>query len=481
MTCAVVVSLGLLPTVVFVCLALRWPGIAIAGSLVVSVAGVTVTAMLGHGGAGLALLMSFAATVVAVYLFRGRPDADRWPQTMAKAFLMVFGIALAICVWFVLGGLGAAAGILFGALLVAMALGYLVASRRAVTHYIVSTLAACMRQHMPLIPSLAAAVEGRTDKRARMLRRINFMLSEGRPLGEAIRRGYHACPGQVVATVEAAEQIHQVPQALQRLEADILARSRERRRIKPCPLWYPVFVMLTLGWALSTFSFFLPSFRRLFQEMGASLPGPTQSLMDFWGSVMGPAFSLLFCLTVIGVPVGIYTTFRARRTEKFQILAWLGDGLKWRLPIARWFEQNRSMLQTVEVLRLSLSAGSTVDEAIAAAIQLDVNRCFRQRLRRWLARVRRGEDVADAARASGLGRSLAWAFDRAANPGNAPAALEALESICRNDYSYRINLARFVGWPTAVLAMALVVGYVVYALFLGMMHLTRVTGATMIP
>jgi len=401
---------------------------------------------------------------------------------MAKAFLVVFGIALAVCVWLVLGGLGAVAGILFGALLVAMALRYLVASRRAVTHYVVSTISACMRQHMPLIPSLAAAVEGRSDKRARMLRRIRFMLSEGRPLSEAIRRGYHACPGQVVATVEAAETIHQVPQALQRLEADLLARARERRRIKPCPLWYPVFVALVLGWVLSGFSSYLiPSFTRMFEEMGATLPGPTQALMDFWDSIGGWIFSLVFWLTVIGVPVGIYTTFRARRTNKFQILAWLGDGLKWCLPIARWFERNRSMLQTVEVLRLSLSAGSTIDEAIAATIQLDVNRCFRRRLRRWGARVRRGEDVAEAARASQLGRPLAWAFDRAANPGNAPAALEALESICRNDYSYHINLARFVGWPMTVLAMALVVGYVVYALFLGMIHLTRSTGAAMLP
>ena len=95
--------------------------------------------------------------------------------------------------------------------------------------------------------------------------------------------------------------------------------------------------------------------------------------------------------------------------------------------------------------------------------------------------VRRGEDVANAARASGLGRSLAWAFDGAANPGNTPAALETLESLCRNDYSYRINLARFIGWPTAVVAIALVVGYVVYALFLPMIHMTRVTGAMVIP
>ena len=241
-------------------------------------------------------------------------------------------------------------------------------------------------------------------------------------------------------------------------------------------------MILTLGWVLAAFSSYLiPSFTRMFEEMGASLPAPTRALMHFWDSLGGWIFSLVFWLTVIGVPVGIYTTFRARRRNKFQILAWLGDGLKWCLPIGRWFERNRSMLQTVEVLRLSLNAGSTIDEAIAATIQLDVNRCFRQRLRRWLARVRRGEDVADAARASQLGRSLAWAFDRAANPGNAPAALEALESICRNDYSYHINLARFVGWPTAVVVMALVVGYVVYALFLGMIHLTRSAGATMIP
>jgi len=482
MTVAVVLILGLVPTLLFVCLALRWPGIAMAGSLLMSVAGVAVSGMLGYGAPGSNFLLISLATAVAVYLFRGQSDADRWPQTMAKAFLIVFGLLLATWVWLVMGGVWALAGMLFTVVLVALTLSYLIMSRRAVTHYIISTLAACMRQNMPLMGSLAASIEGRTDKRARMLRRIRFMLSQGRPLSESIRRGYHACPGQVVATVEAAERIDQVPDALHRLETDILARSRERRRVKPCPLWYPVFVALTLGAMLSTWSIhYRPTFERMFSEMGDSLPVPTQRLIDSWCHLGGPVFSLLFWLAAIGVPVGIYTTFRPRRTNKFQILSWLGDGLKWRVPIGRWFERNRSMLQTVEVLRLSLNAGLTMDQAIAATIELDVNRCFRRRLRRWLARVREGVDVAGAARASGLGRSLAWAFDKTANPGNTPVALETLESLCRNDYSYRINLVRFVGWPTVVVALALVVGYVVYALFVPMVQMTRVVGATMVP
>jgi len=117
------------------------------------------------------------------------------------------------------------------------------------------------------------------------------------------------------------------------------------------------------------------------------------------------------------------------------------------------------------MLRLSLNAGRTVNDAIANALDLDVNNCVRKRLERWLERVEAGENIAEAAKQSGLGGGLAWAFDQQSDPGNTLTVLETLESLYRANYSYCANLIRFIMGPCVTVVMGTIVGFVVYAIF----------------
>jgi type II secretory pathway component PulF len=130
-----------------------------------------------------------------------------------------------------------------------------------------------------------------------------------------------------------------------------------------------------------------------------------------------------------------------------------------------WFERNYSMVQVVEMLRLSLNAGCPVNDAINNTIGLDVNNRFKRRLKEWHRKVEQGDNIATAARKSKLGSALAWAFDEQVNQGNTPAILETLEAFYRSNYSYSVNLARFIIWPCIILCMGIVVGFVVLAIF----------------
>ena len=124
------------------------------------------------------------------------------------------------------------------------------------------------------------------------------------------------------------------------------------------------------------------------------------------------------------------------------------------------------MVQVVEMLRLSLNAGCPINDAIDNTIGLDVNNRFKRRLRKWHQKVERGDNISAAARKSKLGSALAWAFDEQVNQGNTPAILETLEAFYRSNYSYCVNLARFIIWPCIILCMGILVGFVVLAIFL---------------
>jgi len=431
----------------------------------------------------------FVITLVAVSISRREPDSAEWPQKWAKWVLigLVFLLLFAItgCVF------GPIVTVSFGffILIVGSVISCATTSKKVVTAHVVSTIGSSMRQNLPLPMALESAASGESDKRAQTLREINKWLVQGYSLGESIKRGFPKCPSYAVAMIGAAERINQLPAAVEAIEEDMAAELEESRRIKPVDLLvYPLTLIvavfiIVLALTRST----LPKFQSVLTEMmdGVQLPAATRLLFGivnfvvyeaepvFWGIIGFIAFVL--------VPLGIRTRLRPRRPERPYLVSRIGDFIKWHLSIPRWFERNYALVQVVTFLRLSLNAGCSVPEAITNTLNLDVNNCFKKRLQKWLAKVEAGDNIARAAREARLGAPLAWAFDDKINQGNTLAILETLQAFYRSNYSYGVNLARFILEPCIVIIMGLVVGFVVFAIFSPLVKTISYTAALVTP
>lgn len=405
------------------------------------------------------------------------PDFERLPQQIARWTLLTIVFLLAVITGFaVFGGWGIL--VLFGiCVLAATLIGYGLSSRYATAAYILTTIGASMRQNLPLPMALETAAQGQKDIRARTLRRIKKWLVQGYSLSESLKRGYPKCPGYAVAMITAAERINQLPFAFKALEADIVEKADERKRIRPVHPFYPVLVITVITTMVILMAkFVVPTYLTVIKENfeGAELPAVTQFLMKiispiFWQSAI--FWIVLGLIILISIPAAIRIRFRPRRPEKPYMISRLFDFIKWHLPVLHWFENNYSIVQAIEILRLSLNAGVTVNQAIANTIGLDVNNCFKKRLRNWLEKVEAGENISAAARESKLGSTIAWAFDADVNQGNTLTILEMLEEFYRSNYSYRVNLARFILWPCVTIMLGLIVGFVVYAFFSPMVYI----------
>ncbi len=412
------------------------------------------------------------ATLITMATSKRDPDSDHWPQTYSKwilVTLLVLILFVAACGAFAPLGV---TGLVFIALLIGSLIAYRLTSQRAIATYVISTIGASMRQNLPLPMALESAASGLADDRSRILRRIQKWLVQGYSLSEAIKRGYPRCPGHAVAMIAAAERIDQLPFAIKAIEADMVAKADDSRKIRPIHPLYPVILMVFMFFMLlGIMLFVMPQFKTALAEMigESSLPASTRFLLRVCGFVMvdyGWLIGLASALFVlVAAPLSIYARFRPRRPREPYLLSRIADFVKWHLPILHRFEKNYSMIQVVELLRLSLNAGCTVNDAIDNTIGLDVNNCFKKRLRRCLERVERGDNIAAAINESKLGSTLAWAFDEKVNQGNTLSILETLESFYRSNYSYCVNLARFIIWPCVMLVLGATVGFVVYAIF----------------
>jgi len=463
--------IAILVLAVYIYLGFKEPAIALVTSPVVALTMVLIGTLENFEVVVIAPFIFFA-TVIAVSVSRRSLRDEQWPQICAKWILIIFlFLLLSVTAGVAFGPLGVA-GLIFFILFMSSIIAYTLTSRHAIAAYVISTIGSSIRQNLPLPMALESAAGGRADTRSIILQRIQKWLVQGYSLSESIKKGYPKCPGHAVAMIAAAERIDQLPLAIGAIEADLVTKADDRRRINPVHPLYPVIVIVfTFVILLSVMTFVIPQFKSALEEMvgEATLPFATRivtGIARFIWFDYGWLIGFLFALTVLLViPISIRVKFRPRRPEKPYLLSRIGDYIKWHLPILHWFEKNYSMVQVVELLRLSFNAGYSVDDAIDNTLGLDVNNCFKKRLKEWLEKVKRGDNIATAIRESKLGPALAWAFDEQVNQGNTLSILETLESFYRSNYSYYVNLARFIMWPCVTLIMGLTVGFVLYAIF----------------
>ncbi len=421
----------------------------------------------------------FVVAMVSVIVSGYTSDSREWYHRGALLGLIWFVLVLVLEAGAVVAGFhdtdaGVILPVLFILGMVAIALAsvcYGLVSRWTVAMTVFSTIGASMRQNLPLPMALDCAATGRSDATARVLRRIETWMVKGYPLSEAISRGYSRCPSRALALLAAGERIDQLPAAVRAVEADMKSRAAERLKLRPVHPAYPVIMLIILFlFTMGLLQFVVPTFKAVLEEVvegTAKLPVSTRVLIHIMEPVTsGDGLLVLLLMAIVAIPlVWIHGGWRRRRPERPYLLSRLGDSLRWRLPILHWFENNRAMVQVVEVLAMSLNAGCPVNDAIRSTLKLDVNLCFRKRLARWLQLVEQGEPIGDSARRCGLSNALAWAFDGGAETGNTPAVLEMLQVYYRSNYSYCVNLARFILWPIGIIMLGASVGFVVFSIF----------------
>jgi general secretion pathway protein F len=414
------------------------------------------------------------ATLISILFMPHEADIVPWPKIWAKASIMVILTIILLIGFFQVSSLLGSVVFVFIGILFGYCTGVAVTQRNTTVAFVISTIGASIRQNLPLPMALQSASEDIKYRHSQILRQISKWLVKGYSLSESVKRGFERCPARITALITAGEKTGQVPQVVQAIEKDLLEKATDSRRVKPI---YPAAYIITLLIVMSLIVLgisagIMPKFIVVIKEMTGTtnipnpIPKSTQILIAItngvseYGWLSTIAIGGLFLAAVIYIKV----RFRPRRPQKPLMLSRIGDFIKWHLPILRWFENNYSTLQIVEGLRIFLNAGNPINEAIRNTINLDVNCCFRRRLQKWLKKVEAGENIAAAARQCGLANSLSWAFEQQENPENTLPVLEMLESVYRSNYSYRINLARFILLPCTTICLGVMVGFVAYSI-----------------
>lgn len=271
--------------------------------------------------------------------------------------------------------------------------------RRAELALALRQLGLLTRSGLPLAEALrlAGAQSGGARPRA-ALAAWREGLAAGYGFAGAVRRSPWRIPERVVAALQVAEETGHLPEVLERL-AEELEVAAEQRRVLLKGLLYPAILVLVAGavtWVL--LAQVVPQVAEVFARARVELPPLTRGVLAASRALAaaGPWLLVATAASALAVPLWLAAPERRRRAQRSLLAA----------PVlGRWLLHS-ALADWSRSLGTLLGAGVPVLVALAIAAAGVANLELRARLLAVAERVRRGQPLAAALAAEGVGDGL---------------------------------------------------------------------------
>jgi type IV pilus assembly protein PilC len=333
--------------------------------------------------------------------------------------------------------------------------------RRALLAFFRS-FATLIRAGVPIRRSLEVTIERTNDRILReALRSILADIEDGNALSDAMARRPRAFPPLAIAMIGAGEAAGILDDVLERLAA-VVEREAELRKKVRAALAYPTIVLA----AASVLTAFLlarivPMFAQMFDAFHVELPAATRILLAVGAAVSAPAVWIVGCAASAGVLTAAFAFGRTRRG------ALLLDRARLRLPVIGPLIDKSITARTTRMLATLLRSGIELVAAIAIVRPVTGSPVYAGALARVDAALREGDSLTAPLAAAGFLDPLAIAMiGIGEETGQLDEMLLKIASYFESDVEAAIATLGAVIEPALIAALGLVVGFIVFSVFI---------------
>ncbi len=330
-------------------------------------------------------------------------------------------------------------------------------------------LAALLSAGLPLDRALSV-VTGLTKKAEfhQAIEQILRHVQRGKSLAEALAEYPKIFPPLYINMVKAGELGGFLNTALTRL-AEYVERAQEVQDEVKSALAYPTILVCAGGAAIVLmFTFVLPKFAVLFEDMGEALPASTRFLLvvshfirDYWW---------LLALSVAACGAGLWRYLASPQGR----LTW--DGWSLRIVLIGQLLQKREVGRFARTLGTLLKSGVPLLQAMELVEEVVGNRVISRTLTDVRVGVQEGEGIAGPLAASGVFPSLALQMVSVGEEtGQLDEMLIQVAEYYEKDTRNQLRRLTSLVEPVLILTMGLIVGFVVIAMLLGLFSVNNVS------
>ncbi len=321
---------------------------------------------------------------------------------------------------------------------------------------------------LPLVQSLEILSSQAENERFREIQKqVTSEVESGSTLSEAMSNQRAAFDDLFTNMVEAGETGGVLDEILLRLATYLEKADALKRKVKSA-LTYPTVVLaVACGTTLFMLAFIIPSFAKIFTDLGGQLPLPTRIVMgmsnglrDFWWAILGVALGCGFMLK------------RQYQTEagRYQF-----DKFMLQVPILGTVVRKAAIARFSRTLGTLVGSGVPILSALEITSRTAGNKVIEREVTATRGSIREGETIAAPLRNS---KAFPPMVVQMISVGEETGALDKMLEKIADFYDDEVNTAvdslTSVIEPVMIVVMGVLVGGMVVAMYLPMFKLASV-------
>lgn len=284
----------------------------------------------------------------------------------------------------------------------------------------------------------------------------------GQSLSEAMAKHPKIFPPIFINMVRAGETGGVLDEVLLRVADHFENDAKLKGRIKSA-MTYPVaMAVLVLLVLIAMMIFVVPTFQKMFADMGGTLPLPTQILVNISEGARG----LPGLITLVAVIVGTIA-FRTWKSTDSGRLIW--DGIKLRMPIVGPLVRKMSLARFTRTFGTLVAAGVPILSALDIVADTSGNEVVAEAVKKVRSAIKEGETIAKPLGENPIFPSM---LVQMIAVGEETGALDAMLTKIADFYDEEVSAAvdglTSVIEPVMMATLAVVVGGIVIALYMPM-------------
>jgi type IV pilus assembly protein PilC len=246
---------------------------------------------------------------------------------------------------------------------------------------------------------------------------------------------------------------------LQRLGAYIEKNAKLKRRVKGAMVYPAVVLTVAVGVVVALIGFVVPTFEKMFKDMGGALPGPTQFLVDVSNAFRGTWYLYL------GIPTASFVGFKAAIAKGRGQQIWHDTVLK--LPLFGPLIRKVAVARFTRTLGTMLSSGVPILDALEIVAKTAGNRTIEAAILHVRIKISEGKNIAGPLAETGVFPPMVVQM---IGVGEATGAMDQMLSKIADFYDDEVDVA--VGALTSMLEPVMmvvlggIVGFFMIAMYL---------------
>jgi type IV pilus assembly protein PilC len=313
---------------------------------------------------------------------------------------------------------------------------------------------------LPLVQCLNILAEQSESKNLRdVTGRVARSVEQGSTLADSLRRHPRTFDDLFTNMVEVGESGGILDVVFQRLAAYIEKAAALKRKVKGAMI-YPASIMGVAALVvIFMLTFVIPTFTKMFKDLGADLPLPTQVVV--WLSEFVRTYILLIIAAIIGCVFALRAYYR---TEKGQSTI---DALLLKVPVMGSLIRKVAVARFTRTLGTLVSSGVPILEGLRITARTAGNKVVEKAVLQCRAAVTAGKTLAEPLKASGVFPPMVIQM---ISVGEQTGALDAMLSKIADFYDDEVDTAvsamTALLEPIMIVVLGVLIGGLVVAMYL---------------